>query len=109
MKDYLDDLLVKSMELEQHMKDLGEAFVVLNQYKMKLNQIKCAFQMQSGKFLGFMVLERGIKANPEKLRVIIDIKLPTNLNEVQKLEGKIVALNRFVSRSTNRCLPFSRS
>lgn len=85
------------------MEDLREAFSVLC---LKLNPTKCAFKVQLGKFMGFLVLKRGIKADPEKLRAIIEMQLPTNLNEVQKLVGNIAVLNRFMSKSTDKCLPF---
>lgn len=60
------------------------------------------------KFLSFMISEREIKTNLEKIRAIIDMKSPKNLNEVQKLTGRIVTLNKFVLRSIDKCLPFFR-
>jgi hypothetical protein len=73
---------------------------------MKLNLAKCAFRVSSGKFLEFMVSSRGIEANPEKIQAILDMQSPKNINQVQQLTGKITALNRFISRSTDKCLPF---
>ena len=73
---------------------------------MKLNPNKCAFGVTVGKFLGYMVSQRGIKVNPEKVRAIMELEPPRTVKEVQSLNGKIAALNRFVSRSTDRCLPF---
>ena len=64
---YVDDMLTKSAKKADHVKDLAETFAVLNEYGMKLNPSKCAFGVASGKFLGFMVSERGIEANPEKI------------------------------------------
>lgn len=78
MDMYVDDLLVKSMEFKEHVKDLKEALEVLRQYRMKLNPTKCAFGVQSRKFLRFMVSERGIEANPKKLQAIIKMKSPTS-------------------------------
>ena len=75
---------------------------------MKLNPEKCAFGVTVGKFLGFMVSRRGIEANPDKIRAIMEMTPPRNVKEVQSLNGKIAALNRFVSRATNKCLPFFR-
>ena len=69
---------------------------------MKLNPSKCAFGVASGKFLGFMVSQRGIEANPEKVRAILDITSPKTVKEVQKLTRRIVALNKFVSKVTNK-------
>ena len=76
---------------------------------MKLNPGKCAFGVMTGKFLGFMVSQRGIEANPDKIRAIMEMKPPKNVKEVQSLNGKVVALNRFVSRETDKCLPFFRT
>ena len=62
--------------------------------------------MLQGNFLGFMVPQRGIDANPNKVKAIIEVKSPKTLKEVQSLIGKVVALNKFVSRATNKCMPF---
>jgi len=64
---HVDDMLVKSAEETQHLDDLQETFDTLRRYKMKLNPSKCAFRVASGKFFGFMVLQRGIEANPNKI------------------------------------------
>ena len=73
---------------------------------MKLNPSKCAFKVSSGKFLGFMVLQKRIKANPDKIQTILDMEPPKNIKEVQSLTGRVAALNRFVSKATDKCLPF---
>ena len=73
---------------------------------MKLNPNKCAFGVASGKFLGFMVSHRGIEANPEKIKAILDMKPLQSIKEVQSLTKRVVALNRFVSKATDKCLPF---
>ena len=99
-------MLVKSRQEEDHLKDLKETFDTLCSYHMKLNTGKCAFGVTAGKFLGFMVSQRGIEANPDKIRAIMEMKPPKNVKEVQNLNGKVVALNRFVLRATDRCLPF---
>ena len=59
-----------------------------------------------GKFLGFMVSQRGIEVNLDKIRAIIEMAPPRNVKEVQSLNGKVATLNRFVSRATDKCLPF---
>ena len=64
---YVDDMLVKSLDEERHLEDLQETFETLKRYKMKLNPSKCAFRVSSGKFLGFMVLQRGIEVNLDKI------------------------------------------
>ena len=75
---------------------------------MKLNPSKCAFGVSLGKFLGFMVSHRGIEANPDKIQAILDMKPPQNVKEVQLLTRRVAALNRFVSKATDKCLPFFR-
>ena len=105
---YVDDMLVKSQKAEDHLSDLEETFRTLRSYRMKLNPSKCAFGVTAGKFLGFMVSQRGIEANLDKIRAIMEMAPPKNVKEVQSLNGKVAALNRFVSRATDKCLPFFR-
>ena len=76
---------------------------------MKLNPSKCAFGVTTGKFLGFMVSQRGKEVNPKKVRTIMELAPPKMVKEVQSLNGKIAVLNRFVSRVTDKCLPFFRT
>ncbi|KAL0457776.1 UNVERIFIED_CONTAM: hypothetical protein Slati_0404800 [Sesamum latifolium] len=106
---YVDDMLVKSKKAADHVKDLEETFSVLRKYKLKLNQAKCAFGVPGDRFLGFMVTQRGIKANPLKIKAIIDMKAPTCLNEAQRLTGRIAALSRFISKSAEKSLPFFKT
>ena len=73
MEMYVDDMLVKSKEKLAYLDNLKETFTTLKQYQMKLNPSKCAFGVASGKFLGFMVFQKGIEANPEKVRAILDM------------------------------------
>ena len=73
---------------------------------MRLNPNKCAFRVSSGKFLGFMVSHRGIEANPDKIQAILNMKPPQNVKEVQSLTRRVAALNKFVSKAINKCLPF---
>ena len=67
MEVYVDDMLIKSKEELAHLDDLKETFATLKQYQMKLNPSKCVFGVASGKFLGFMVSQKGIEANSEKV------------------------------------------
>ena len=106
---YVDDMLVKSRREEDHLEDLKETFNTLRSYNMKLNPGKCEFGVMAGKFLGFMVSQRGIEANPDKIRAIMEMATPRNVKEVQSLNEKIAALNRFVSRATNKCFPLFRT
>ena len=80
MEVYLE--LVKSVKVELHITHLAEAFHVLKSYNMKLNPAKCAFGVSVGKFLGFIVNGRGIEANPDKIKAMLDILPPSNVKEV---------------------------
>ena len=71
---------------------------------MRLNSVKCIFGVSSSKFLGFMVSQWGIEANLEKVKAILDISSLRSVKEVQRLTGRITALNRFISRATDKCL-----
>ena len=82
MEVYVDDMLVKSKEELAHLDDLKETFATLKQYQMKLNPSKCVFGVVSGKFLGFMVSQRGIEANLEKVQAIINMTSPRTVKEV---------------------------
>ncbi|KAL0457061.1 UNVERIFIED_CONTAM: polyprotein [Sesamum latifolium] len=106
---YVDDMLVKSKKAADHVKDLEETLSVLRKYKLKLNPAKCAFGVQGGRFLGFMVTQRGIEANPLKIKAIINMKASTCLNEAQRLTGRIAALSRFISKSAEKSLPFFKT
>ena len=106
---YVNDMLVKSQREEDHLDDLRETFNTLCSYNIKLNPDKCAFGVMVGKFLGFMVSQRGIETNLDKIQAIIEMAPPRNMKEVQSLNGKVAALNRFVSRATDKCLPFFRT
>ena len=73
---------------------------------MKLNPTKCAFGVSTEKFLGFIVNSQGIEATPYNIKVVLDMRPPSNTKEIQRLTGRIVALSRFVSRSSDKCQPF---
>ena len=73
---------------------------------MKLNPSKCAFGVSLGKFIRFMVSHRGIEANPNKIQAILNMEPPRNIEDVQSLTRQVTALNRFVLKATDKCLPF---
>ena len=106
MEVYINDMLVKSTNAELHIAHLSEAFQILREYNIKLNPAKCAFGVSAGKFLGFIVNNRGIEAYPDKIKAVLDMPPPLGIKEVQRLTGRIAALSRFVSRASNKCQPF---
>ncbi|CAL9024624.1 unnamed protein product [Prunus brigantina] len=79
---YVDDMLVKSRTTDQHISNLSAMFTILKQYKMRLNPTKCAFGEASGRFLAFMISQRGIEANPEKIQAILDMKIPKTVKDI---------------------------
>ena len=103
---YIDNMVVKSKVVSKQVEDLTNIFEILRDYKLRLNASKCSFGVGSGKFLGYKVTHRGIEVNPDQIKAINNLQLPQNPKEVQKLIGMMVALNRFISRSANRCRPF---
>ena len=103
---YVDDVVVRSKRKEDHIQDLRETFANLRRHGLKLNLEKCVFGVRRGKLLGCMITERGIEANPEKIEAIMRMKPPTTRKGVQKLTGRLALLNRFISKSTEKCLPF---
>ena len=105
---YMDDMLVKSIR-EDHLNDLQETSDTLRFYNMKLNPSKCAFGVTVGKFFRFMVSQKGIEVNPDKIQAIIELAQLKTVKEVQSLNGNVATLNRFVSRATDKCQPFFRT
>ncbi|RDX66364.1 Retrovirus-related Pol polyprotein from transposon opus, partial [Mucuna pruriens] len=83
MEVYVDDMVVKSSKAETHYHTLKQVFAILRKNQLKLNPEKCSFGVKAGKFLGFMLTERGIEANPNKFQAIINMRSPQNLKEVQ--------------------------
>ena len=103
---YIDDMVVKSKMVSEHLGDLQAIFQILKKYKLRLNASKCSFGVGSVKFLGYMVTHRGIEVNPDQIKTINNLQSSRNPKEVQKLTGMAAALNRFISRSADRCRSF---
>lgn len=106
MEVYIDDMVVKSKKSDDHLQDLKTSFDILDKYNMKLNPSKCHFGVKAGKFLGYMVTKRGIEASPEQIQAILNLKSPESVKDVQRLTGRIAALNIFISKSSEKCKEF---
>ena len=104
MEVYIDYMLVKSVKAELHITHLAEAFQILKSYNVKPSQMRLG--VSAGKFLGFIVNNRGIEANPNKIKVMLDMLPPSNIKDIQRLTGRIAALSRFVSKASDKCQPF---
>lgn len=103
---YIDDIVINMKWGNSHIDDLRETFATLEEYNLKLNPTKCIFGVKSGKFLGFMTLERGIKANSHKIEVILRLAVLWCVKDIQRLNGCIAALGRFILKSVEKCTPF---
>ncbi|XP_072074037.1 uncharacterized protein [Arachis hypogaea] len=103
---YIDDMLAKTESGEQIISDLKVITNTLRKNQMRLNPAKCAFGMEAGKFLSFMITQREVEANPEKCRAILEMMSPKNLNDIQKLTGRLTALSRFLEASAQKAIPF---
>jgi hypothetical protein len=103
---YVDDIIVKSTKQENHITDLQETFANFRQAGLKLNPEKCVIGVKKGKFLGCLVSTKGIEANPSKIEAILRMEPPSTKKGAQRLTGRLASLNRFISRSAERNLPF---
>jgi hypothetical protein len=103
---YVDDIIVKTTKQENHIADLQETFANFRQAGLKLNPEKCVFGVKKGKFLGCLVSTKGIEANLNKIEAILRMEPPNTKKGAQRLGGRLASLNRFISRSTERNLPF---
>ena len=103
---YIDDMVVKSKLVSEHLADLTNIFEILRRHKLRLNASKCSFGVGSGKFLGYMVTHKEIEVNLNQIKAINSLQPPRNPKEVQKLTRMMAALNWFISRSAERCRPF---
>jgi hypothetical protein len=103
---YVDDIVVKTKRGSTLVEDLALVFDKLRATRTKLNPDKCVFGVSAGKLLGFLVLHRGIEANPEKIKAIETTRPSAHIKDVQKLTGSLSALSRFISRLAERALPF---
>jgi hypothetical protein len=102
---YMDDIAVMSKKQDDLIADLEETVNNLRKYNMMLNLMKCVFGVPAGQLLEFIVSHRGIEVNPEKIKAILDISLPNDLKDVQRLIGCVVAVSRFISHLGKKALP----
>ncbi|GJZ21873.1 reverse transcriptase domain-containing protein [Tanacetum coccineum] len=106
---YVDDLVIKSRTEKEVIRDIEETFKTLGEINMKLNPKKCAFGMREGTFLGYKVDADGLRVCSDKVEAVLNLPSPNCLKEVQKLNGKLASLNRFLSKSAEKSLPFFKT
>jgi hypothetical protein len=105
---YVDDIVVKTRKASDLLSNLETTFKCLRAKGVKLNPEKCVFGVPRGMLLGFIVSERGIEANPEKITAITNMGHIKDLKGVQRVMGCLAALSRFISRLGERGLPLYR-
>ncbi|GJV84244.1 reverse transcriptase domain-containing protein [Tanacetum coccineum] len=106
LEAYVDDIVIKSTSKKEMLKDIQETFERFRSINMKLNLKKCSLGVEEGPFLGHLITKQGIKANPSKVKAVIDLDQPRTLKDIQSLNGKLEALSRFLSKGTKRSLAF---
>ncbi|GJS06255.1 reverse transcriptase domain-containing protein [Tanacetum coccineum] len=106
---YVDDLVIKSRTEDEIVRDMEETFQTLREINMKLNPKKCTFGIEEGMFLGYKVSTRGLKVCPDKVDAVLSLPSPKCLKDVQKLNGKLASLNRFLAKSAEKSLPFFKT
>lgn len=106
VEDYVDDLLVKSIDKNTHLDILSVVFDRLEKYKVRLNPKKCVFGVTSGKHLGLIVSKRGIEADPTKVKAILEMQPPRNIIQLRSLQGRLQSIRRFIAQLADKCNPF---
>jgi hypothetical protein len=107
---YVDDIVVASKSKEDHLTDIvTETFTNMRDARLRLNLMKCVFGVRQGKIIGYLVSHRGIEANPTKIQAIMDMAPPLSTKDIQRLTGRLAALNRFISKSAERSLSFLKT
>ncbi|MCQ7416345.1 reverse transcriptase domain-containing protein, partial [Salmonella enterica] len=102
---YVDDMIAKSKEEEEHTTVLRKLFDRLRKFQLKLNPSKCIFGATSGKLLGFVVSQEGIKVDPDKVKAILEMPPPQTQKEVRGFLGRINYIARFIVQLTTTCEP----
>ena len=107
MEIYIKDIVVKSKKVAEHVNHLRKSFEMMRLHQLKLNPLKCAFGVQAGNFLWFLVHQRGVEVDQNKAKAIISTKAPQNKKELQKFLGQLNYLRRFISNMAGKTKVFS--
>jgi hypothetical protein len=104
---YIDDVIVKLDSMDGHLPDLRLALERMHRYGLKMNLLKCPFDVSAGKFLGFIIHENGIEIDPTKIESINKVQPPQCKNDMQKFLGKVNYLRRFISNLSEKISAFA--
>ncbi|XP_058786881.1 uncharacterized protein LOC131661365 [Vicia villosa] len=103
---YINNIVIKSISGGDHLTHLSQSFERMRKHGLKMNPLKCAFCVQDGDFMGFVVHKKGIEINQNKTKAIMETKAPSTKKELQSLLGKINFLRRFISNLSGRIQAF---
>ena len=101
----MNDIIAKSKPDEEHLVNLRKLFERLRKYQLRLNLAKCTFGLKSGKLLGFIVSQKGIEVDPEKVKAILEMPEPRTERQVRGFLGCLNYISRFISQLTTICEP----
>ena len=107
MEVYIDDIIIKSKKAVNHVEHLRKTFQRMRVHCLKLNPLKCAFGVQAGNFLGFLVHRRGVEIDKNKSRAVMEAKSPSNKKELQRFLGQVNYLRQFISNLARKIKEFS--
>ncbi|XP_039809411.1 uncharacterized protein LOC120672871 [Panicum virgatum] len=102
---YIDNIVIKMLRTDDLVATLRTTFTNLKRFNIKPNLEKCTFGVPKGKVLGYIVFERGIEANRDKIAAITNMGPIRGVKGVQRLTGCLAALSRFIARLGERGLP----
>ena len=105
---YVDDMIVKSRDRADHLAALERFFKRIKQFRLRLNPKKCTFRVTSGKLLGYMVNERGMGLDPDKIRAILDMLASRTERELRVFLGRLQYISRFIAKLTDIYEPIFR-
>ena len=104
---YIDDIMIKSAGFGNHFADLRFALERMRQYGLKMNPLKCDFGVSAGKFLGFIIHEKGIEIDPKRIEAMKKVEAPACKKDLQKFLGKVNYLRRFISNLSGKIDAFT--
>lgn len=108
LQDYVDDIVVKSKEVDHHVNDPGKVFTRCRKYKLRMNPLKCSFGVSLGNFLGFSVHRKGIDLDLAKAKAIEDMEPPKLMKQLRSFLGRVFYIKRFNPALAELLEPFQR-
>lgn len=102
---YVDDMIAQLATEEDHIEYLLKLFQRLRKYKLRLNPNKCTFGVRYGKLSGFIVSQKGIEVNLDKVKAIREMPVPKTEKQVRGFLGRLNNISRFISQMTETCAP----